>query len=351
MGFVQDILGFDPTPGFSLGFDTPVTKALQNAQPKADQNRLIQESIKAQPKAVLGNTAPASSGAYSGSSGGYSSGGGGGSSTSAADIAALNQQEDALRALFGDIDTTQNQGLTQLDDKYNGLNSSANDAESRAERDFATKLTDNNQGKQSAYDQVDTNARTLNDSVRRLLGLASGGDSSAYQIAAPNAVARDASGKRQAVNTTFGTNARNITTALDDTKTDYQRQLAQLAAAKKNDTSSLLQDIGSQRNNVNQQIGSLEGQKAAAAGGGLGAQMKAASPYTAAIAASKASLAGLFDKYRTPVNVDPLKVAVPTLGDYTVDKSAINAGNQAPGQDYSPYEYFLNKKPDDQPLS
>ena len=334
MGFLQDILGFDPTPGFNLGVDKSLTNAIkkQNSASKDEQNRLIQESINAQPQSQQ-------SGAYTGGSSGGSGGGGG---ISAGDAAAYAQQEGVLRALFGDIDASQNQGLAQLSDKYVGLENKANQDQSRALSGYATQREDNDRGKLQSYNKVDTNARTLNDSVRKLLGLASGAGSSAYQLAAPNAVARDASGKRQAVTETFGTNARNIDTAEKDTTIDYQRYLSGLQSSKKSEEASFLGDIGAQRNDVSQKLAQLAADRGGA---------KAAQPYINDINARKAELRGLFDKYRTPVNIDPVKVATANLGDFTVDRTAVNASNAGGAQDYSPYEYFLKKDLQEEPIA
>src|SRR5687767_3406550 len=112
-------------------------------------------------------------------------GSGGGSSYNPADLAYLDSQSGHLRDMLGRSQVALNQGLTGLDDSYNREVGSANQQRSRALENYGVQREDSTRAKQEAVGQVDTNARVLNDSLRRILGMAAGSDSSAYQYAAP----------------------------------------------------------------------------------------------------------------------------------------------------------------------
>ena len=86
----------------------------------------------------------------------------------------LNDQEGLLRGMLGKYDTTLNQGKTSIQDSYNKEATRANQQRSQAMEDFNVKREDTTRAKVNAVGQANTNSRTLADSVRRILGMASG---------------------------------------------------------------------------------------------------------------------------------------------------------------------------------
>jgi hypothetical protein len=150
---------------------------------------------------------------------------------------------------------------------------------------------------------------------------------------AMNAVARDASGKRQGQIDTFGRNERDITGA----ETDYMTRLDQ---EKKTKESSFLRDLLQQEADINAQIGDTEMQKAAVNGANYDGIRAAYAPYQSIIDQRNNQINGLYDQYKTPFQAKANDVS---LGQYTVDKSAINAQKQGGGE-YAPYDQFLAKR-------
>lgn len=259
------------------------------------------------------------------------------------DLNYLNDQENSLRAQLARADTTLNQGLTQLGDSYNKEVSGANTQRGRALENFNTQIDDTTRDKVNAINQVDTNARTLNDSLRRILGMASGRGSSAYKFAAPNAVARDASQRRSGVNETFGTNFRNIDTAKNRASEDFATLLDDLAAQKQQRESSLREGVLTSKNSINSNLANLAGERAKLLGGGYGAVRIAQQPFQDQITGNNAAIDNLFNQYRSPYSVKAIDIQKPDLGAYTVDKAALASNTQGAGA-YSPYSAFLKKK-------
>lgn len=336
------LLGFDLTPGFNLtrhagngipfiahtggtGY-APATPVGHNAPPQGGQN------------AFDNNT----SGTYTG----------GGSSTPAynpADVAYLDSQSSNLQRMLQSAQTGLNQGLTGLQDSYNQEVSGANQQRTRALEDYATQGVDSQNSKDQALGSVDSNARTLNDSLRRILGMASGSGSSAYQLAAPNAIARQASGQRENVLNSYGANARDLGVAEDRAKVDFQSLLDNLAAQRKQKESGLRGGVLQNENEINQKLANIAAQKQSILGGGFDAAQAAQRPYEAAINNNQTALDSLFEKFRTPYDVQKVNPQAVNLRDYTVDKAAVNANTQAGTQDaYSPYSTFLKRQQDQQ---
>ena len=262
-----------------------------------------------------------------------------------ADISYLDTQSGNLQRMLQSADTGLNNGLTALSDSYNSEQNKANLQRSRALEDYQAQELQNQKGKESSLNTVDTNARTLNNSLQRILGMASGSGSSAYQFAAPNAVARQASGQRTNVLDNFGTNTAALTTAEDRAKVDFQTLLDNLAAQRNQKESDLRAGVLGNKNSIQSKLADIAAQRAQALGGGTSAIAAAQQPFQNEINANQTALDNLFTQFRTPTyDVKPVAPQQVDLGKYSVDRAAINAQNQGGQAAYSPYSYFLNKK-------
>lgn len=270
---------------------------------------------------------------------------GGTDGESGADLAYLDSQSSALRRLLESAQDTKRDSLTSLGDSYNQEVSGANLSQSRALENFGLQREDTQNAKQDALGAVDTNARTLADQVRRLLGMASGSSSSAYQLAAPNAIGRHASQQRDRVMGTYGKNFRDLDLSEKRTNDDFASMLQELAAQKQQKESGIRSGVLSQEQGIMESLASIAAEKARISGGGYESVMAAQQPFANEINSRQSQLDNLFEQFRTPYSVKPVNVQTPQLADYTVDKAAINANNQAGGgsSTYSPYSYFLKR--------
>lgn len=281
---------------------------------------------------------------YGGGSGGTS----GGTSYSAADLAYLEDQIAEYKRQLGRTDTALEQGLSNLGDSYNKELSRQNQLRGRALEDFTTQRSDTELGKNQALGRVDTNARTLADSLRRRLGLASGADSSAFKVLSPYAVSREASTQRTGVLGDYGQNFRDLDTAESRTKTDFENLLEDLAAQKRSQESSLRSGVLQQKNQISSQLADAAREKALLLGGGYDGARAASAGYVDDIRSRESALDKLFSQFRNPYQVQDVKVNAPNLRDYTVDKAAINANNQYGTNDNSPYAQLLKRQQEEE---
>lgn len=264
------------------------------------------------------------------------SGSGSGSRPSAEDLAYLDSQEGALRRQYGQADNSLAQGLQSLIDSYTRNRNDANFQRGREIENLNLQEQDTTRKKDSAIDRVNTNARTLADSLRRKIGMASGADSSAYKITAPGAVAREASGERGDVMEDFGVNFRNLDLTKRRANEDFDRLLGAIEDDKMNRERQLRTGIEQQKMGIDEALQRVAAQRASGQGGA--AVRAAMAPYEQQIAARDAAINDIFNKYRTAANFQPVKVDTPELRDYTVDRAAINANREAGTQDpYAPY--------------
>lgn len=294
---------------------------------------------------VIDDTPPTPTSVFNGSSNRSSS------DSTGAELAYYDNQSSLLRDMLSRTQTALNQGLTGLSDSYNREVGGANTQRSRALENYDVQRQDTTRAKQEALGQVDTNARVLNDSLKRILGMASGSDSSAYNIAAPNAVARQASGERGEVLSDHAENDRNIALAEKRATEDFASLLEDLSRQRGQREQELRSGVLEQEQGINRNLADVAAEKARAQGLGYGAAMAMQQPYAAAVNERQGQLDSLFERFRSPtLTARPVEVQTPQLRDYMVDRAGINATAQGGQQQYTPYSNFL-RKPDDELLA
>lgn len=285
--------------------------------------------------------------------GGSGSGGSGGSSSAdrASTLAYLSSQQANLDRQMGRTGTTLEQGLTRISNDYADQFNTGQRNQARALEDLGIQRSDTDASKDKALDKVNTNARVLADSLRRKIGLSSGSGSSAYQITAPGAVARDASTERGDVLGTFAQNYRSLDQADKRTKEDYEKLFSDLQTQRSNSELSLRQGVENTRNDISQKLADVAAQRVAANGGGLTQQMAATRGYEQDIAGREAVIDNLFNQYVKPLALMEVQAQKPELAQYLVDRAAIQA-NQAAGTNdpTAPYGPNLKKQFEDTQL-
>ncbi len=356
MSFLQDLIvnvaKSNPlTAGFGIGVESPsldLIPGVGDNEPAraAARNTAAAETVPyLRTNTDIGDNLTTTGGGNIGTSTG-----GGGSSYSAEDVAYIDDLIANYSRQMGRTTSGLDTGLASLESSFNKETSRQNEARGRALEDFQTKRSDTDLAKQNAIGKVDTNARTLADSLRRRLGMAGGTDSSAFKFAAPGAVARQASGERGDVLTNYGANYRDLATSENRAKTDFENLLADLAEQKRSRETSLRSGVLEQQNQISEALANAAREKASIMGGGYGAARNASQQYTNDIASRETAIDNLLRGSVTPYSVKDVQVNAPSLRDYTVDRAAINA-NQGTGSTYSPYEQLLKKRNEDQTLA
>lgn len=264
--------------------------------------------------------------------------------TRAQDLAYLDDQEGQLRGFLGSAQNTLNNGLTQIGDSYDKEAGRATQQKDTALAGYRTQREDTTRDKMTGINQVNTGARTLADSVRRILGLASGANSSSYRDAAPGAIARDTSQKRSGVMDTFAKNSRNIDTAEQGTLSSFEDLLTDLGEQRKQKESGLRSGVLGQEQDTLGKLAEIAARRAQINGGNYDAIRAATSPIRADIQSRQAQIDGLFNQFRTPYTPKALNSQTPTMQQYQVDKTKLNAQQNQGGGEYSPYDLFLKKR-------
>jgi hypothetical protein len=241
--------------------------------------------------------------------------------------AMLDDQTSKTQRLLGSLGTQKQQGLQKLSDSYNT-------EKLAGELQYGQQVEDNTRQKLSAFNKVDTNARTAYNSLKRLLGLSGGPNQSALKFAAPDAIARVASQERGDQVENYALNDRNI----ENAKTSFLQDLLN----KKNERESdFLKGIMSQEQSINSDLGDIAAQRAQVNGGNYEAIRAARSPFQNVINQRQSDIDNLFNQYNTPFNANK---TLATLNQFNVDKAAINANKASGGEEYSPYAQPLRKK-------
>lgn len=272
-----------------------------------------------------------------------STGGGSEPAYSPEDLAFLDFQAGLLREMLGRTDTTLSQGLTNLDDSFNREQSRSNERQSQVLRDYGIRRDDTTRDQQGALGRVDTNARTLSESIRRMLGMASGRGS--HNDVANFAIARQASDQRSGVKDKFGRNLRDIDVAETDAKSQFEQLLEDLAIQRRSKESELRGGVEDRRIDIERGLADIAGERAALTGGGYAGARLAQQPYLDSIRSRQSQLDGLFERFRSPqYNVKQVDPKVPQLAEYTVDRQKLNANQQLGSDPNSPYAQFLAQR-------
>jgi len=283
-----------------------------------------------------------------GAGGGTYNAGDGTNSASAVDADQLRWLDDQASQYgdeYGYINQTLRRGLEGLTDSYNQQKDGANQGRTRALENYGIQREDTIRGKDGALDKVNTSARTLAESLRRRLGMASGSDSSAYQTTAPGAVAREASGNRTDVLEDYGANFRGLELGEKRATEDFASLLEDLTRQKRSGEMKLKQGIQDERRGVDQSLAEIARQKALTRGGGYSEAKSAMSKYTNRADGRRQSIDSLYDKYRNPFKVDAVKPQQVNLRDYMVDRAAIQSNETAGTEDpYAPYRPRTNEE-------
>lgn len=299
--------------------------------------------------AIPGAISPAPSGVL----GGYGGGAGGGGGASAAPrpdaeaVAYWNDNIGSLQRLLDSTNTQRGQGVENINNSFNRNLDSINGQESRTLRDYGIKEQDTQAARQDNLQRISGQARQGNEGLQRLFQLSGAGVSSASQMVAPNAVARDASGKRASTLNTFGKNMRDIDTARTDAKEQFASSRTDLESQKRQKEQSFIEGILNLQNDLNSKLSNAVTQRGIAQGGTYSGLAGARAQYDGAIRDNQSKIDGLFNQYKDPAfNVRAVNARVPNLAQYTADPTAIDLAQQNPGipEELLPYLPGLKDK-------
>lgn len=261
------------------------------------------------------------------------------------DLAYLDDQEGLLRNMLTSSQSTLGNGLTQIGDTYDKEVGRSNESRNAATAKYATQREDTTRDMTTAKGSANAQARGLADSVRRVLGLASGANSSAYKEAAPGMIANDTTEKRGKIDQTFAKNFRNIKTAEDSTMNEFDNYLTDLGDQRKQKESALRENVLQTEQGIYNNLAEVARQRALVSGGGYTQVREATAPMRSEIASRQATIDGLFNQFRTPYQTKDITAAAPELSQFAVDNTALSKnGGGTPTVDGSIYQQYAKKR-------
>jgi hypothetical protein len=255
------------------------------------------------------------------------------------DMNYLQGQMSLQDRLLESMGVTRQTGMERLNQAEQSARDGATLQNDRRVRDFNTQRSDSYNSKQRALGTVNTNARTLADSLRRMLGLASGSSSS--QLVASNAVARQASQQRNSVMSNYGQNERDLDTAVSDNEVDFAGILQGIVNDRKSKEQEFLQGLTTGEQGIVNSKAEIAAEMDRLRGG---SGLSAMRPYQDRYMQLQNENDRLQREFTPTFTPRAGTVKTPNLRDYLVDRQSINANKQGNASVYSPYAQFLQKK-------
>lgn len=235
----------------------------------------------------------------------------------------------------------------QLQSGQSGINSSYQDAlnqlllgKNTSQQGYNTAKQQSATGYVGAKNTIGSQAGSTLNGLLRLLGSRGAGGGSAYNTAAPQAVARGATLQRADVGNTFAGNNQSLDQGWGNYLNDYNNQVSSAGAQKDQQQQGLQQSIDSNKASLLQSLAQLQAQKNIAAGGtGVGA----AQPY---LDQANSLLDHLSNYSVAPIKYNTQAYQAPSLASYTTaPQAAPNVQGQGGGDYFSPYlSSLLGKK-------
>lgn len=248
--------------------------------------------------------------------------------TSEYDQSIANTQ-DAINRL----PTTLNSGNSAIDASYTDAINQLLGAKNSATQTYNANKLQTGQDFVTAKNTIGSNAGTELSGIERLLGSKGAGGSSAATIAAPDAVARQATLQRNDATGTYGDNEQTLDQNFGNYITGYNNSVASAGSQRDQQKQQEEQSVDTNRATLLQSLATLFGQKASATGGNATA---AAQPY---LDQANSVLDNLSNFTTAPISYNTTPYAAPALSTYTTTpNSAPTTANVTAGSDYvSPF--------------
>jgi len=202
----------------------------------------------------------------------------------------------------------------------------------------------NAQDKQRGIEQVDSYANQNYNSLQRLLQGANAGSSSVARELVPYLVSKSAGTRRTNVFDTAGRNEQNIVSARKNAEDQFGTAFGELEDQGRAQEQSFRQSILNQENELLGRKQEAQMKRAMADGSGYQAARAAAAGTQSEIANRQNQLNSLFAQFKPTFQQKALDFKKPELGQYTVDRAAVQAQGSGLPTESSFYLSQLKKK-------
>lgn len=275
--------------------------------------------------------------------GGSVSGGGGGVAAPVIDPAVLASYDQAINNTQAGIDRLPNQlnsGFSGIDASYQNALNQLLLGKNQGETAYNTNKQQTATGYVGTKNTIGANAGESLTGLQRLLGSRGAGGGSAYNIAAPQAVARGATLQRAGAAQNFGQNNQALDTNWNNYLTGYNNQVSSAGAQRDQAKQGLQSSIDTNRASLLQTLAQLQAQRTQAAGGNA---VGAAQPY---LDQANALLDKTANYQVAPINYQTQAYQAPNLASYTpTPQPTPTYDGSTPNDYFSPYlAALLGKK-------
>lgn len=162
-------------------------------------------------------------------------------------LASLAHQESIIRGQLGRLGNTRKVGLGNIGSSYNQAVNRLKGQKAEAQRDYTTGTEDVTKGFLGSRNQIASDTRARLNNLRRILGMAGSGNSSASETAAPYAALREGSQRLAPVQQTYATNRRDLDVNWEDTLRDYREKVGDVGNQRYSLIQGLNKSIGETR--------------------------------------------------------------------------------------------------------
>lgn len=257
------------------------------------------------------------------------------------DLSGYDQAIGNTNSAISRLDPQLNSGNSSIDASYSNALNQLLLGKNQSNQTYNTNKQQTAQSYVNAKNTVGSNAGNQLSSIQRLLGSRGAGGSSAYNLTAPDAVARQATLQRTDLGNTFGQNNQALDTNWNNYLTGYNNSVAGVGTQRDQQKQGLQSSIDTNRATLLQSLAQLTAQRAQAAGGN---GVDASQPF---LDQANAALDRTANYNVAPINYQTQAYNAPSLADYTANpQAAPTFQGQAPTNDYfSPYlAALLGKK-------
>lgn len=144
----------------------------------------------------------------------------------------LADQEAMARQAQGRLGQQRQIGQQNIEGSYTTALNDLIESAAKAQRDYELTSGRNREDNVSARAATDQSVNAMSSGLQRLLGSRGAGNSSAAQILAPFAVAKQGASRLGEIQGTYGRNMQNLDTSYGDVKSEEQKQREALAREK-----------------------------------------------------------------------------------------------------------------------
>jgi hypothetical protein len=250
--------------GSIQGGNIPVNTTSANATISVPSSKSSSSAPAAQPNSNV------NSGIYSGS---------GSDTTTAQNVAAYQDQINALNQLLSNANVNQTNGTNAINTGYNNAEAQLEGNNANVLAGYGTQKTQTTGNYSSALNTINSNARNGYNSLESLLG----GSGSAGDILAPFAVSNAANTQRGASSQAYAQNLQAIQDGINAANLNFNNQKQTLVGQKNTQLQNLLDSIAQQKIQYQQQLGADQNQIRIAQGGSYQTPVAANNAITALI--------------------------------------------------------------------